>query len=58
MCDRCRAISWEINAHQRRRRTVDDPTALALIDEVIEDLKTEKAALHPDQPEDDAVSTP
>jgi hypothetical protein len=29
-------------------RTADDPTALALLSEVIADLQAEKAALHPE----------
>jgi hypothetical protein len=46
MCDRCKAIDRDIANYRRIRASIDDETALALLSEVIEDLRAEKAALH------------
>jgi hypothetical protein len=52
MCDRCKAIDRDIANYRRIRASIDDETALALLSEVIEDLRAEKAALHPEEQEE------
>jgi hypothetical protein len=47
MCDKCQCIDWEIGAAQRLQRGADDPLTLSRLAQVIENLKAEKAALHP-----------
>lgn len=49
MCNRCISIDRELAALERARSLIDDQLALALIAEAVKDLKTEKAALHPDE---------
>ena len=52
MCDRCISIDNELGALERFRPLIDDQLALALIAEVVKDLETEKAALHPEREQD------
>ena len=47
MCDKCDCIDWEIAAAQRRLKETDDPLVLRRLTDAIEDLRAEKAALHP-----------
>lgn len=47
VCKRCEEIDREIHTYRHLRSAIDDRLALVLIDEVISDLKSEKAALHP-----------
>lgn len=51
MCDRCRQLDKDVANYHRVRANTDDGTALSLLAEVIEDLKAEKAALHPQEQE-------
>jgi hypothetical protein len=46
MCERCKAIDGGIVSLELLRDTIADPLKLALIDEAIRDLRSEKAALH------------
>ncbi len=46
MCERCKAIDGGIMSLELLRDTIADTLKLALIDEAIRDLQSEKAALH------------
>ena len=50
MCERCKAIDGEIVSLEPLRDTIADTPELALIDEAIRDLRSEKAALHENDP--------
>jgi hypothetical protein len=47
MCDKCQCIDWEIAAAERLQKATDDPLVLQRLLEAIENLRAEKAALHP-----------
>lgn len=46
MCARCKAIDGGIVSLELLRSTIAEAPKLALIDEAIRDLQSEKAALH------------
>lgn len=46
MCERCKAIDGGIVSLELLRDTIAETSKLALIDEAIRDLRSEKAALH------------
>jgi hypothetical protein len=50
MCDRCRELDRELK-NFRQQKIADDRLALFLIAEVIANLETEKASLHPEEKE-------
>jgi hypothetical protein len=47
VCDRCVQIERDLKSYRRMHDMADDKLALSLLAEVIEDLRSEKAALHP-----------
>jgi hypothetical protein len=51
MCDRCRELDRELKNFPRQQKIADDPFALVLIAEVIANLESEKASLHPEEKE-------
>jgi hypothetical protein len=51
MCDRCRELDRELKNFRRQQKIADDRFALFLIAEVIANLETEKASLHPEEKE-------
>ncbi len=52
MCDRCRAIDWQLLSYRRTFASIDDRFVLGLIAEAITDLEAERAALHPSKEAD------
>jgi hypothetical protein len=49
MCERCAQLDAKIEHHQRLSSRLTDQPTLDGIDELIERMKAEKAALHPKQ---------
>ena len=51
MCDKCVELDGKIEHYQRLSSTVTDQPTLDGIKELIEEMKAQKAALHPEQTE-------
>ncbi len=49
MCERCDEIDRKIEEYSIFRSRVTDPLAFTLFGVVLEDLQSEKDALHPDE---------
>lgn len=46
MCEKCEEIDAKIARYRQLLAGVDDPNAIALVDLVVTDLKSEKVKLH------------
>jgi hypothetical protein len=49
MCEKCVELDGKIEHYQRMASRISDPAMLAGIKELIEGMKSQKAALHPEQ---------
>jgi hypothetical protein len=47
MCEKCNGIDAKIAHYRRILAGIDDPTAIALFNLLIEDLESDKVGLHP-----------
>jgi hypothetical protein len=49
MCEKCEGLEKKIERYRRVVSSIDDPTTIDRLNELIKDMEDEKAKLHPDQ---------